>query len=229
MVEYLAEVRRMKKFFDGFEVRYVPRLDNRDVDHLAWIASSRAPTLSDVIIEKLSKPSIRPAEEDIDAAKPDLTVIDELEQEPSYDWMSPIKAFLSIQPPSDENARVERITCKFKMYHLIDGILYRRGANDMMMRCISREEGIQLLWDIHSGVCRSHSSRHSIIGKAFMHRFYWCTTKDDTMEIVTKCKDCQFFQKQITKNVNHLWPIDLSWPFAIWEIDIMSILHKAPR
>jgi hypothetical protein len=35
MVGYLAEVRRMEKFFDGFEVRYVPRLDNRDADHLA--------------------------------------------------------------------------------------------------------------------------------------------------------------------------------------------------
>jgi ribonuclease HI len=28
MAEYLAEVRRLEKFFDGFEVRYVPRLDN---------------------------------------------------------------------------------------------------------------------------------------------------------------------------------------------------------
>jgi hypothetical protein len=79
MTEYLAELRRMEKFFDGFEVRYVPHLDNRDADHLAWIASSRAPTLPDVIIEKLSKPSVRPAEEVIDVAKPDLMVIDEPE------------------------------------------------------------------------------------------------------------------------------------------------------
>jgi hypothetical protein len=79
MTEYLAELRRMEKFFDGFEVRYVPRLDNRDADHLAWIASSRAPTPPDVIIEKLSKPSVRPAEEVIDVAKPDLMVIDEPE------------------------------------------------------------------------------------------------------------------------------------------------------
>jgi hypothetical protein len=42
MTEYLAKMRRMEKLFDGFEVRYVPRLDNRDVDYLAWIASSRA-------------------------------------------------------------------------------------------------------------------------------------------------------------------------------------------
>jgi hypothetical protein len=25
----------MEKFFDGFKVRYVPHLDNRDADHLA--------------------------------------------------------------------------------------------------------------------------------------------------------------------------------------------------
>jgi hypothetical protein len=79
MVEYLAEVCRMEKFFDGFEVRYVPHLDNRDADHLAWIASSRAPTLPDVIIEKLTKPSVRPAEEVVDVTKPDLMVINKPE------------------------------------------------------------------------------------------------------------------------------------------------------
>jgi ATP:corrinoid adenosyltransferase len=94
MAEYLAEVQRMEKFFDRFEVQYVPRLDNYDADHLAWIASSRAPTTPDIIIEKLSKPLVRPAEEAIDATKPDLIVIDELEQGLAYDWMSPIKMFL---------------------------------------------------------------------------------------------------------------------------------------
>jgi ribonuclease HI len=54
MVEYLTEVQRMEKFFDGFEVRYVPHLDNRGADHLAWIAFSRAPTPPDVIVIKLS-------------------------------------------------------------------------------------------------------------------------------------------------------------------------------
>jgi hypothetical protein len=62
MPDYLAEVRRMEKFLDGFEVRYVPRLDNRDADHLAWIAYSRASISSDVIIEKLTKPSIKSME-----------------------------------------------------------------------------------------------------------------------------------------------------------------------
>jgi hypothetical protein len=48
------------------------------------------------------------------------------------------------------------------------------------------------------------------------------------MEVVKKCKDCQFFQKQTTKHANPLQPIDISWPFVIWGIDIMSILPRAP-
>jgi hypothetical protein len=62
MAEYLAEVSRIEKFVDGFGVWYVPCLDSHETDHLAWIASSRAPTSSNVIIEKLSKPLIRPVE-----------------------------------------------------------------------------------------------------------------------------------------------------------------------
>jgi hypothetical protein len=93
--------------------------------------------------------------------------------------MNLIRMFLENQPPSDDNAEVERIACKAKMYHLIDGVLYRRGDNGMMIRCIHREEGIQPLQDIHNDVCGSHSSWCSIIGKAFRHGFYWPTTKDD--------------------------------------------------
>jgi hypothetical protein len=62
-----------------------------------------------------------------------------------------------------------------------------------MMKCISKDEGIQLLQEIHSVVCGAHSSWRSIVRKAFRHRFYWPTAKDDMMEIVTKCKECQFF------------------------------------
>jgi hypothetical protein len=61
-----------------------------------------------------------------------------------------------------------------------------------------------------------------------MHEFYWPMAKDDAMEIVTKCRDCQFFQRQTTKHANPVRPIDISWPFAIWGIDIVGILPRAP-
>jgi hypothetical protein len=67
----------MEKFFDSFEVRYVPRLDNHDADHIAWIALSKAPTPTDVIVEKLSKLLIKAEESISKATGADLMVIDE--------------------------------------------------------------------------------------------------------------------------------------------------------
>jgi hypothetical protein len=99
-------------------------------------------------------------------------VIDGPDQQSGFDWMSQIRSYLENRPLADDDAEIERIMRKFRMYHLIDGVLYRQGANDMMMRCISKDEGIQLLQDIHSGVCGAHSSWRSIVGKAFRHMFY---------------------------------------------------------
>jgi hypothetical protein len=99
-------------------------LDNCDVDHLAWIASSRAPTTSDVIVERLSKPSVKPTEPSKEVVRQDLMVIDEPEQDPVYDWMQPIKMFLKNQPPLHDNVEVERNAHKSKQYHLVDGILF---------------------------------------------------------------------------------------------------------
>jgi ribonuclease HI len=142
MAEYLTEVWRLKKIFNDFKVWYVPHLDNRDADHLAWIASSRAPTPLNVIIEKLTEPSVKAAEP---IEETDLMVTDESQLQLTYDWMSPIRAYLDNQPLSDDNAKIEHVTCKSRMYHLIDGVLYKQDANDIIMMCISKEEGIQLL------------------------------------------------------------------------------------
>jgi hypothetical protein len=64
--------------------------------------------------------------------------------------------------------------------------------------------------------------------KMFWHGFYWPTAKDDAMEVVKKWRHCQFFHKQMMKHANPLHPIDISWPFAVWGINIVAILPSAP-
>jgi hypothetical protein len=62
--------------------------------------------------------------------------------------MSLIGAYLENQLSSDDNDNVKHIARKSRMYHLIDRVLYRQGANGMMMKCIFRQEDIQLLEDV---------------------------------------------------------------------------------
>jgi hypothetical protein len=80
------------------------------------------PTPLDIIIEKLTKPSVKVVET---LKETDLMIIDGAEQQSEIDWMSPIKAYLDNQPISNDDAEIERIARKSRMYHLIDGVLYR--------------------------------------------------------------------------------------------------------
>jgi hypothetical protein len=111
---------------------------------------------------------------------------------------------------------VERIVRLAKRYMVVEGDLYRRGANDILMRCITQEEGHELLMEIHGGECGSHSSSRTLVGKAFRHGFYWPTALKDAIEMVKSCKVCQFHAKQIHTLAQALQMIPPSWPFAIW-------------
>jgi hypothetical protein len=58
-----------------------------------------------------------------------------------------------------------------KIYTLVKGDLYRRGANGVLMRCITREDGCELLTEIHGGDVTSHimNSLIFVIGILIMH------------------------------------------------------------
>ena len=72
----------------------------------------------------------------------------------------------------EDQASAERIMRLAKRYTRVEGDLYRRGANGILMRCITQEEGHDLLIEIHGGECGSHSSSRMLVGKAFRHGFY---------------------------------------------------------
>jgi hypothetical protein len=75
----------------------------------------------------------------------------------------------------DEHVLAERIIHVAKRYTLVEGDLYRCDAYDILMRCITREDGYELLIEIHGGECGNHASSHTLVGKAFQHGFYWPT------------------------------------------------------
>jgi hypothetical protein len=52
---------------------------------------------------------------------------------------------------------------------LVERDIYRRGANGILMRCITRKEGCEVLAEVHGGECRNHASSCTLIDKAFQH------------------------------------------------------------
>jgi hypothetical protein len=87
-------------------------------------------------------------------------------------WISEIRDYLNENILPKDHVSAERIVRLAKRYTMVEGDLYRRGANEILMRCITQEEVRELLAEIHGGECGSHSSSRTLVGKAFRHGFY---------------------------------------------------------
>ena len=77
------------------------------------------------------------------------------------------------------------------MYALVNGELYHHRENGVLLRCISQEEGQELLANIHKGLCSHHVASCAMAEKAMRQGFYWPTVVKDAKYIVKTCEVCQ--------------------------------------
>jgi hypothetical protein len=115
-----------------------------------------------------------------------------------------------------------------KSFALIDGELYKRAASGILQRCVPIPEGRELLRDIHAGICGHHAAPRTLVGNAFRQGFYLPTAVADASEIVRTCEGCQFYARKYNLPAHVLQTIPITWPFAVWGLDIVGPLRKAP-
>jgi hypothetical protein len=63
------------------------------------------------------------------------------------------------------------------------------------MKCVSTDEGKEILQEIHKGVCGNHAASRTLVGKAFRSGFYWQPTLANAEAPIRWCTNCQFFGK----------------------------------
>jgi hypothetical protein len=70
------------------------------------------------------------------------------------------------------SAEAARVMRRSKGFVLVDSKLYRRGARSgVLMQCITREDGYDILREIHEGVCDNHAASRMLVGKAYRAGF----------------------------------------------------------
>jgi ribonuclease HI/transposase InsO family protein len=253
LAAYLIHVKRLEKDFDVLELQHVPREGNSAADALSASASTQAPVPEGVFQRRLLKLSAQPADlgEGGRTSTSKLAVLAALHpwspprvmcslegtedlREPrpnSWEgpnaWISKVRDYLKDNFLPEDQTSVERIVRMAKRYTVVEGDLYRCGTNGILIRCITQEEGRDLLAEIHGGECGSHSLSRTLVGKAFRHGFYWPTALQDAAELVRSCKACQLHAKQIHTPARALQMIPPSWPFAVFGLDILGPFPRA--
>jgi hypothetical protein len=79
------------------------------------------------------------------------------------------------------------------------------------------------------GECGHHTALRTLVGKAFRQCFYWPTTVTDANEAVYICEGCQYYTRKIHLLAHAQQTIPITWPFAVWGLDMVGPLRKAPR
>jgi transposase InsO family protein len=129
--------------------------------------------------------------------------------------------------PSDRS-EARRIARMDKSFALVDGELYKHAALGVLQRCVPIPQGCELLRGIHAGVCGHLAAPRTLVGNTFRQGFYWPTAVADASEIASTCEGCQFYACKSNLPPHVLQTIPVTWPFAVWGLDIVGPLQKAP-
>jgi hypothetical protein len=104
----------------------------------------------------------------------------------------------------------------------------KNAKEEVLMKCITREAGIQLLHEIHSGTYGNHAASRTLVGKAFRAGFYWPSAMADAEKLIRRCDGYHFFAKHIHIPAHEIQTIPASWAFACWGLDMIGPFKPAP-
>jgi hypothetical protein len=143
------------------------------------------------------------------------------------DWRDKYTTWMDREELPSDRSEARLIARMAKSFTLIDGKLYKRATSGVLQRCVPIPQGRQLLQDIHAKVCGHHAAPRTLVGNAFRQGFYWPTAVVDASEIVRTCVGCQFYARKTNLPAHVLQTIPVTWPFAVWGLDIVRPLRKA--
>ncbi|XP_020195169.1 uncharacterized protein [Aegilops tauschii subsp. strangulata] len=270
MARYCFLVEQLSGNFNDCEFLHVLHAENKAVDMLAKIGSSRQTIPSDVSLEHLRKPSVKPSLDSESIFIPDdpaaslpnpnsgatgpssgaavpksvsgaadpsprtgllppaqgctpqpvLMAVFTVVTTPS--WAQPILAFLESGALPMDETEARQVQHRASAYSSINNELVKRSATSVFQRCIEQDNNVEILLDIHQGECGHHAASRSLVSKAFRHGFYQPMAFKDAESLVLKCEGCQRFGKRSHQPASALQTILITWPFAVWGLDMVG-------
>ncbi|XP_026434332.1 uncharacterized protein LOC113331905 [Papaver somniferum] len=112
--------------------------------------------------------------------------------ENASDWRQPYIRYLTTSELPEDEHLASKVKKNAWRYSMIEGQLYRKPvALKPFLRCISAEEGQQILAEAHAGICGNHSGGRSLAHKILAQGYFWPYMQKDAKEYAQKCSNGQ--------------------------------------
>ncbi|XP_021839331.1 uncharacterized protein [Spinacia oleracea] len=219
MIKYMQAVRQEIEHLKSFKAKQIPRTENNQADALSKLASSAScDTPRHVFWEVKERRSIEQ-----ELCTPVVAILDR-----SSTWMDPIIAYKVDGSLPDDSSLAVKIQKRSSWFEWWNGVLYKKSFSIPLLRCVTPENGKEILDDLHQGLCSSHIGGRALAEKALRTGYYWPTLREDALAMVQKCDKCQRFAHLIHRLSHPLTSIMSPIPFAKWGMDLLGPYTAAP-
>ena len=209
MAAYLQLAQNMISCFDSFEITHIPRTENSEADRLARIGSG---------IDRSSKHHV----DILRSPSTDGISVNQVGEEPT--WMTPIVGYLLRGELPQDRMEARTLRMRAARYTYLAGQLYKRGFSNPLLKCVTADQGLYIMREIHEGVCGNHAGKRSLLHKIVRQGYYWPNMAKEAEQYVRKCDACQRFSPLIHQPAEELNSVLSPWPFAKWGIDLIGPL-----
>ena len=150
--------------FESFEITHIPRIENLEADQLARIGSG-IDRNSEHHVDILFSPSTG------------VTSVNQIGEEPT--WMTPIVGYLLRGELPQDKVEAQALRMRVARYTYLAGQLYKRGYSNPLLKCITMDQGLYEMREIHEGVCGNHAGKRSLLHKIVRQGYYWPSMAKD--------------------------------------------------
>ncbi|XP_073289309.1 uncharacterized protein [Primulina huaijiensis] len=129
-----------------------------------------------VLIQKINHPSIQQRGIQVDALNLDINL--------AGDWRDYIKQVLeSLGRDIPHGLKVRAL-----YYVLVEGDLYMKGLDGLLLRCIGFPEALEMMKQVHEGVCEAHQSGVKMRWLIRRYGYYWPSILKDCIKHAKGCQ-----------------------------------------
>ncbi|XP_012435421.1 uncharacterized protein LOC105762046 [Gossypium raimondii] len=184
LISYRKLVLELIEEFDDITFCYLPRDENQMTDVLATLAS---------MIKVNKQEDVKPIQMSIYDAPAHCCNVDEEEEKEDNPWYQDILRYVKNREyPNQATENEKRTLRRLASDYVLDGeILYKKGKDHVLLRCVDAVEAKQILEEVHDAVWGTHANGFTMARQIMRFGYYWSTMEGDCIKYAEKCHKCQ--------------------------------------
>ncbi|CAN6547173.1 unnamed protein product [Malus baccata var. baccata] len=139
------------------------------------------------------------------------------------DWRTPITQHLK-DPSYPTSKKIRQQATKFVMW---DKTLLRKTPYGLLLKCLSLEELMRVMAEVHEGTCGTHQAGTKMKWLLMRYGYFWPDLEKDWKAYAKGCEECQRHGPLQHIPSVPLNPVVKPWIFRGWAMDFIGKIYLA--